>query len=509
LERLDSLAKHIYDRRLFRARMRSDGPRPSSLAEGISDRGLFRHGQAILVAVSGGVDSMVLLQVLHELSGPTRWRLAVAHLNHQLRGKASDADERLVRRFAKKLKVPVIVERAHVRRIMKQERISLEMAARQARHEFLARTARRRGIRTVALAHHTDDQIELFLLRLLRGTGAQGLSGMPWRNPSPADPRVQLTRPLLDRSKAELRCYAKEHKIPFREDATNASTDVLRNRIRHELLPLLKKHYQPAIDQVLARTIDILRTESEFVAQTAEEALDFIRNAGSAPRKTAAKSPARRTRAAAQKTKPFTPFEALPAGLQRRVLQNQLLGLGISPDFELIEKLRQSPGKRVCVPYGREGELGFCARNQQGLIQITRPAGESFNPESVELDLFSRTSAVFAGVQFRWRFLTKRGDAIQKPQTGLEIFDAELVGRRIILRHWQPGDRFHPIGMPGEVKIQDFLTNQKVPRAKRHELVLATTVKREVFWMENMRISDRFKLRKSTIRRLQWSWERL
>jgi len=132
-----------------------------------------------------------------------------------------------------------------VKEFAKKTKLSVEMAARKLRHDFFARTAKERKIRVMALAHHADDQVELFFLRVLRGAGGEGLAGMKWRSPSPVDSKIMLVRPLLDATKAELRGFAREGKILFREDATNTSLDRPRNRIRNELLPLLLRHYQP------------------------------------------------------------------------------------------------------------------------------------------------------------------------------------------------------------------------------------------------------------------------
>src|SRR5207302_1064798 len=207
----------------------------TEVAENIRRRLLLRRGQRVLVAVSGGVDSLVLLDVLHKLAPSNRWRLTVAHLNHQLRGRSSQADERLVRKTAQKLKLPLVVKSANVRKFACAHKLSLEMAARKLRHDFLVRTAMRLKAPVIALAHHADDQLELFFLRLLRGSGGEGLAGMKWQNPSPQNPHILLTRPLLGQSKSDLLSFAKEHGIHFREDATNAQMDFQRNRIRHEL----------------------------------------------------------------------------------------------------------------------------------------------------------------------------------------------------------------------------------------------------------------------------------
>src|SRR5437667_2679835 len=275
------------------------------VGQNVQRRQLVRRRQSILVAVSGGLDSIVLLHTVYYLAEKYGWQLFVAHLNHQLRGPNSQADERLVRQTADRLNLPAVVERAEVRTFASKHRLSLEMAGRTLRHDFLARMAAQMGIPSVALAHHADDQLELFFLRLLRGSGGEGSAGMKWRSPSPSNPKIDLVRPLLDQSKSALHAYASERKIRFREDASNAWLDIKRNRIRHELLPLLRKHYQPALNKTILRIMQIIGKESEFVTETAREWLRGPRAEGRGQRAE------RSTRG----------FEELPVAVQRRCLQ--------------------------------------------------------------------------------------------------------------------------------------------------------------------------------------------
>ena len=165
--------------------------------ENIQRRQLLKRGQKILVAVSGGMDSLALLGVLLALAKKWRWKITVAHFNHQLRGRASEADEKLVRQTAATLNLPIVVERADVKRFAAQSKLSIEMAARKLRHEFFSRVAKQQKISVVALAHHADDQVELFFLRLLRGAGGEGLAGMKWSAPSPADKQIRLVLSLI------------------------------------------------------------------------------------------------------------------------------------------------------------------------------------------------------------------------------------------------------------------------------------------------------------------------
>jgi tRNA(Ile)-lysidine synthase len=311
---------------------------------------------------------------------------------------------------------------------------------------------------------------------------------MKWRNPSPASPKLELVRPLLDLSKKELKEFATKNHVLFREDASNASLDIQRNRIRHELLPLLRKRYQSALDRTIPRVMHILEAEAEFITQAAEAWLGL-------PGPVALKKQA------------SIGFETLPLALQRRCVQLQLLQQGVTPEFDLVEQLRGSAGKSVNVP-GRAQLQAI--RDCCGRVTLREPEkpGPSHTSRLVEFRS-GRGETVLDGVSLKWGIDAKGGLQRPKMRPGQEFFDADRVGSPIFLRYWRPGDQFQPIGMSQSVKLQDFFTNLKVPRRKRYELVLATTARGEVFWVEGLRISERFKLRKSTIRRLQWEWLRL
>lgn len=449
----------------------------SHVESNIAERKLFRDGQAILVAASGGVDSMVLLHLLYGLASKHHWNLTVAHFNHLLRGAQSDADEKLVRQVARKLHLPFVADRGDVRKSAQASALSLEMAGRQMRHEFLARTAVKSKIPVVALAHHADDQVELFFLRLLRGAGSDGLAGMKWTSVSPANRKVHLTRPLLDVPKSALLNYAREKKIAFREDATNASTDMQRNRIRHKLIPLLTQEYQPALAGAVLRLMDIVGGDAEFVARAAA-----------------------RWRAGAGQPA----FELLPAALQRRIIQQQLTEQKLAPDFDLIERLRRQAGQSFAVNPGCS-----VVRNVDGKVQLRPAVSRGFDSNKQELSLSGgRGKTTFAGLRIWWELADDNGtkNACQEGQT--EYFDARKVGRRVCLRHWQPGDRFQPIGAKSASKLQDLFTNLKVPRNERHHRVVAATSSGGIFWVEGLRMAENFKLDEKTARVLQWNWSR-
>jgi len=432
---------------------------------------------------------MVLLHVLHTLSARHGWKLTVAHFNHQLRGRSSDADERLVVKTAATMRLPVVAERADVRSFAEKSRLSTEMAGRKLRHEFFSRAARKRGIRTVALAHHADDQVELFFLRLLRGAGGEGLAGMKWHSPSPVDSKIVLVRPLLDADKVELREFARENKIRFREDATNALPAASRNRIRNELLPLLREKYQPALAKTVLRLMEIIGAEADVVGEAAQSWLQ----------ETGGDMVLRRPQTARRVVPAFV---NLPVAIQRRVLQLQLARLGVPADFELIESLRRPSD--VSVSVGAEFSV---SRDAAGSVKLRAQPPVTFNASELVVKLSGRAGEVnYNGIRLVWRL--KRGKRISRPhgRGAREFFDADGVGEQITLRHWRPGDRFQPIGLKAAAKLQDLFTNAKIPRVLRRRLIVAEAAGGEIFWVEGLRIGENFKLTPRTRRQLVWRW---
>jgi tRNA(Ile)-lysidine synthase len=440
-------------------------------------RSLLDAGETVVVAVSGGSDSMVLLDLLHHLAPGLHLQLVVAHLDHQLRTD-SHADAQFVQQQAAHRGLACVVEQAEVVRCSRCERISIEMAARQLRHEFLARTARGAGARTVVLGHHLDDQLELFLLRLFRGASGSGLAGMDWSRRSVADPTVRLVRPLLGENRAALAAYASDCSVPFRRDATNRCLEPLRNRIRHRLLPLLRRDYQPAITQTICRTMEIVGAEADFVDQAAARWIV-------GPRR--------------------VPFSRLHLALQRAVLRRQLWGLHVPGDFRLIEELRTTPGKPITVGPGR-----ILLREPAGWVRADRAPRTEFGQALKELELEGRAGeCLFAGLHIRWQRVAAYGlRGLVPGRRGVESFDATKVGERVMLRHWRPGDRFQPMGMPRAVKLQNLFVNARIDRKDRHRAVVATTVSGQIFWVEGLRMAEAFRLDKRSRHRLKWHWHR-
>ncbi len=437
---------------------------------------LLTSGEPLLVGVSGGADSVALLDALVQ-SG---FRPHVCHLNHQLRGADSGADAEFVAQLAKRYDLPATIKSRDVAAFAGEQKLSLEDAARRARHEFFSVVAQRTGIHKLALAHTADDQVETFLLRLLRGAGVPGLVGI-W--PERQIGSLRVIRPLLGIRRAEVLHYLDERKLSHCEDVSNADTRFTRNRIRHDLLPLLERDFNPAIRDVLARTAEILRDEDFYMLRHVAQTFYL--------------------RTCSNDSVNVTTLVNLPIAVQRRLLRFWLGGedeLGARFSFDHIEAVRalalnDSPSAQLDLPddlvvYREYEWLRKTARAELEPVRGTWP-----------LNLLGETVVRELGV----RFVLEGGDlsalsSVKEQQSGdkpphfKEDFDAEALGEQLVVRTWQEGDRFQPLGMSEEKKLQDFFVDEKVPRRRRGRTPLMCAADGRIAWVVGHRIAEPFKV---------------
>ncbi|MBM3903352.1 MAG: tRNA lysidine(34) synthetase TilS [Verrucomicrobia bacterium] len=436
---------------------------PRQIAAQLEQYRLLPEDRRLVVAVSGGLDSVVLLHVLARIRSP-RLDLVVAHANHGLRGAESDADAAFVETTCQNLGIRCRVGTLRVREALERSKESLEMVARRLRHRFLASTAAKEGVGTVATAHHADDQAELLLLRLLRGAGSEGLAGMTWRSPAPFQiPKAReltLIRPLLRCHRKELLRFATSEGIAFREDSSNADRTLLRNRVRHELLPLLEQEFNPGIRGVLCRTAELLGDEAEHLA---DEANTWRGN------------PDR------------PPFASLSPALQRWVLRQELWELGHDVGFDQLERLRRRQGVTLAPGIDLEWNSGG------GFIRRESPG--RFSSQRVETTLESSGTQVLGDRSVEWRLKpTRRPDPLPVGIPGWECLDAQAVGPSVFFRHWRPGDRFQMLGRKRLSKLQDLFVNRKIPAAVRRRLAIGETTAGQIFWVESLPPGELFKV---------------
>lgn len=420
---------------------------------------------------------MVLLHLLQKLVPIFRWDLQVAHFNHRLRGRASAADERFVRSHAERCEL-----RFHAARWDRSDKVraiakhGVEMAARQARRVFFGEVAQRASARHVVLAHHADDQAELFFIRLFRGAGGQGLGGMRSKTKANLPAPVTLVRPLLAFTRADLELWAKVEKIRCREDASNSDLRFVRNKIRHELMPALEGEFGAGVTPKIVQTMGILADESDWWRAQAGRIIKNRRET----------------------------FRNLPVPAQRHVIVLQLERLKLDVEFESVERLRIEQDVILNLRGDRR-----VSRDKHGILVEHKREDRSFGSESINVSIVAGAGEFhFGDAVLRWKRSRGGYHAARKTAKNREVFDADQLGSFLRLRHWRPGDRFHPIGMKHSSKLQNLFTNAKIPAAERRRKIVAENEQGRIFWVEGLRIGEVARLTDETTNCLEWRWSR-
>ncbi|MDP3880014.1 MAG: tRNA lysidine(34) synthetase TilS [Dehalococcoidales bacterium] len=436
----------------------------------------------LVVAVSGGPDSVCLLHILSVLQEQLKVKLHVAHLDHQLRGLESEADARYVASLARQFSIPATIDRRDVRAYQSLRRSSPEEAAREVRYDFLAEVVKSTGADGVAAGHTTDDHIETILMHLIRGTGARGLRGLQprsrWQSPTGS---LTIVRPLLAVSREETVAYCHQYQLKPRLDTSNLSLSPLRNRIRHQLLPQLLD-YNPGIAGALLRTARIAADDLAFMETETERLWDKV---------------ARR-----QGNTIILDREgllALPPALQRHLLRagiETLLGnlndIEARHIEEIMAALTRSAGKSLNLP----GGLVFSNDYNRYLLGLDPAELSPFPPLENEFSLNIPGVTEFPG----WRVtasLTERGNMTDKVGRFTAFFDYEKTGGKATVRQRQPGDRFHPLGMSHPKKLGEFMIDARIPASWRPRVPVVCSPE-QVLWLVGWRIDDRVKVTANT-----------
>lgn len=458
----------------------------------IREHNLFSAGEKLVVAVSGGADSVCLLHMLAHWQLELGVELHVAHLNHQLRGAEFDADASYVSDLACKLGVPVTVERRDVAAYRGQRGGSLEEAAREVRYGFLAEVAEKVGASKVVVGHTQDDQVETILMHLLRGAGIAGLRGLQPRSTLQFGERGQLevVRPLLELTRQETWDYCRRHKIKPRSDSSNVSPSFLRNRIRLELLPMLR-NYNPSIDQALLR-----------LAAIADDDLSFIQARASLLWKELANVEGDVIYLDMSK------MVALPRAMQRQVFRMAVEQIrGNLKDIEadhieaMVGFLSKPAGRRLCLPQG----LTLSTEYGRLILALAQASLCPLPPLEGVVTIKIPGETVLPG----WRV---EADILREPvdadNGSVASFDLDKVGKKLEVRRRRPGDRFQPFGMSETKKLQDFMVDSKIPRPWRDRVPLVCSPE-YILWVVGWRIDDRVKVTEATREILHLKFERL
>ncbi len=433
-----------------------------AVVEVLRHAGIGRH-QKMAIGVSGGIDSMVLLDVLGHLVAER----VVVHCDHGLRAE-SIADAQFVEDQAAQRGCRYVGQRCEVAALARQNGISIEEAGRRARYALYAQVAADEGAAIVALGHHRDDQAETVLMHLLRGSGSGGLRGMQVLRDG------MYLRPLLEISRAEIVAYAQENDVPFREDASNADGRFLRNRVRGHLLPILRE-YNPNVVDVLHRTAAILNGENDFVEAAAENALTAVLIKG----------------CGGKLDLDVPRLVDYHIAVQRRVIRLVLGRLSAVPaDFALIDRILQTVRER------REGllDVGRGLRIQYWRDRLLLRQGGAA-PLALPVPLPGAVAIPERGGHLSCRLMSAEdfGDIRSQLGHSLVALDADKLGAHPLVRTARVGDRFQPFGMRGKKKLSDFLIDLKYPRILRDE-VLVLEGNGHIAWVVGMRCSEAFRI---------------
>jgi len=438
---------------------------------------LLRPGDRVGIAVSGGSDSVALLRLMLELRAEIGLVTSVVHLNHQLRGVESDADEVFVREMAEAHGVEFISERRDVKAHAAKKHVSLEAAARELRYEFFSEVLGR-GCWKIATAHTLDDQAETVLLKLARGAGTRGMAGIwPKRTLSPPviseGKSASIVRPLLSTRRSALREYLVELGQTWREDSSNRDLRHTRNRIRHGILPRLERHVNPNVHRALAETAEIARAEEEYWTQEIERLLPQVWKAdaqgGSIDRKL---------------------LQRFPLAVRRRLLRAAAESLGLDLQCEHVEGtlgLRETGSRFFLV-------RRWSAQLHGGEVKFRKRARADLNYR-YELCVPGKTSVPEAGVEIEAVLLA--GAGASETSNIKAVLDCRFEGKNLTVRSWQPGERFWPSYSKQPRKIKELLQDRHITgdEKQRWPIIAAGD---EVVWMSGFGVRRDFQTRNGT-----------
>jgi tRNA(Ile)-lysidine synthase len=408
------------------------------------------RGKKLLLAVSGGLDSMVMLHLMQSVSND----VSVAHANFSLRGLESDGDEIFVRTYCQQHHIPVFVKKFETEVFANKHKLSIQQAARQLRYEWFEELCQREGFDFVLTAHHLDDQLETFLIHLVRGTGLQGLTGIP-------EQQGNILRPLLTFSRKELEAFAQEQLISWREDSSNQETYYLRNKLRKSVVPLLKE-LNPSFLDGFHHTLQHLKQSQYLADVAADEAWKSVTELKKGSISFDLKK-----------------WAVLPN--PEAYLHAWFSSYGFTAWDDILHLAQNAPsGKIIYSPNYR-----LLKNRQQLILEPILPQPKQFQIESLD--------AVDGECPLIWEKVTSFSECDQDSI----VVDADALKFPLILRRWQEGDYFYPFGMQGKKKLSKFFKDEKIPVFEKEKIWLLCS-ENKIIWVVGYRVDRRFQVSENT-----------
>lgn len=442
---------------------------------------LIQSGESVLAACSGGPDSLALVDILRHIQRELPFQLAVAHVDHMFRGKASAADAQFVRDYCQSYDIPCFSTTINVPQYLNLHGGSIQDISRKLRYEYLHEVAKNWGNAKIATGHHQDDQVETILLHLFRGSGGTGLSGMRART-------GEIIRPLLSLSRQEIEDYCQQNTLKPRQDLSNLKTDYLRNAIRLCIIPQIEATIGGSIREPICRTGQILSAEQDFLHETVQAMWPAL------------------TCETPKATILYTePLSTLHIALKRVVFrqlfekkQGSLTGISFHHVEKLIEMADRWPvGSKLDLPGGWQAVREYTA------IQVrqreTEPVSQEIAAPGVQLLIPGETEVRELGIQIK---ASVQSDMPKNVDPAAAVFDLAALHQPLFVRTRRPGDRFSPRGMLGDKKLKDFFIDRKIPRSLRNQVPVFHDSGDTIFWLGGLRASRQGQITAATTKYL-------
>ncbi|MCZ6701540.1 MAG: tRNA lysidine(34) synthetase TilS [Ignavibacteria bacterium] len=435
----------------------------------ILERKLISEKDRILVALSGGQDSVFLIEFLLKYKRRFKIDIAVFHLNHNLRGKESDLDVKFCKALANKKKIPFFSSSKNVKLFARRKKISIEEAGRELRYKELFQIADKKKFTKIATAHIADDNSETVLLNLIKGAGLKGLSGIPAK-------RDKIIRPTLVLSKDEIMDYLQRKKITYRTDRSNYESDYQRNYLRNEIIPLIKRKLNPQFNNAVLKSSEIVKNISSYIDKQIDNTINDVVLS--------------RKKSLIINLKKLEESDTLLYGDLFRTIVQKYFSKKLENKYisELKKLINKQPGKMI------EFSNGINAIRERDSIIIYLKKLERNHNKQVQLKIGDKK-------QFEKKILSVKeinGKEFKFSTSGRrEFIEGDKLNDNFIVRKWKDGDRFYPLGMKNSKKVSDFLSEQKIESYKKKEqLVLTNSGK--IVWVVGIRIDNRYKITKKT-----------
>jgi tRNA(Ile)-lysidine synthase len=479
-----------------------------ALRQQIESHRMLAPGDRCVLAVSGGYDSMAMMHGMAQLRLSKTIDLEclhVAHLNHKLRDEESDGDEEFVRRQAEELHLPITCSAIEIGQLAGDMGESIETVARQKRYEFLAQVAQEQSCSKIALAHNADDNVETILHRILRGTGIDGLAGIPVvrKLSLMGGAEITLVRPMLSLTRREIEQFLANRNISYRQDSSNLSLQYTRNRIRHGLLPLLRQQYNPNINNALLQLGDIAGDMAELLDAEVNETLKSLivrESAGVLELELCSLAQKHRIQQAQIMR---CSLEYLNVG-QRDIgyhhISQMLNLINATSDSKTVELPNsvtlRSNGKTLLIETNRQNTSVV---NLEEIIALQVPGNTKIESDFIVPELcsgkFMRLHSV--DTEYIHGSMEELSDFLRDKKHNEEMLDCDCLEGDLILRRYNQGDMFVPLGSEGGKKLGDFFTDRKIPVEQRQRIGLLCD-QRGIVWVMGMRSAHRVRVTRTT-----------